>query len=743
MDIKLRFPFFRKNNYIYLDSAATTQVPDIVIQGVSQTLEYRGNPGRGTHILSERNKKLIDKARLTIASFIGAKDNEIVFTNNTTDSINLGIDSILDQITENDVVLTSIAEHHSNILPYLKCVKKGAKIKLVGIKNGIIEPDDIKKELSEKTKIVAINHCSNVLGNINDVEKISKIVKDFNKDIFLIIDGTQAVAHIPVDVKKINADFYAFSGHKMYGPDGIGVLYINEKIHHLLSPSRVGGGTVKNVAITFEKERDIISPDYNNSLSILEGGTANVSNIIGLSKAVGFLRSLSFDRIRKHEKELTKQLMEELKKIKDIVIYGPKDIKNKIGVVSFGLKKGNLNDLGKHLNSEKICVRYGAHCAFPLAENMGGESLRVSFGVYNTEEDIERFLSELKFYFSKIKGEIKNPELERLKNISHQKHSHIVNSKNLIVNLIENSVKKPKETSVIVMGGHFLGIPDYEENKFWPSIKDILPEKLHGLLEEFGMTNFPLFTFDVAAEIVASLKKKKINAKLLIIANDTTGINELSLSSANKNKKTAEQYKKELLKTFSGKDGIPDLYKKILFQKNLNKNDIITSGKDCFFRETILRASFKNFISKNKKFFSGMIDYKVENVDDIDISINILDNQEIKTCSFDTFNSKTGGKFCIVEVAQLVAESFGVSPKIDFSYLNERVKNKTSLPNKIFVMLSPSMCSSAVNSAAELYIKLFLQNDKNGSFRFFNVPLGPKAEVTLKTGIEITEISDK
>lgn len=743
MEIKSRFPFFCKNNYTYLDSAATTQVPDVVIQGVSQALEYRGNPGRSAHTLSERNQKLIDKVRSTIASFVGAKDREIVFTNNTTDSINLAVDSILDQVAGNDVVLISIAEHHSNLLPYLKCVKKGAKIKLVGIKNGVIEPNDIRKELSPKTKIVAVAHCSNVLGNINNVEEIGKIVKNFNENIFLIIDGTQAVAHIPVDVKKINADFYAFSSHKCYGPDGLGILYVNEKIHHLLTPARAGGGTVKNVAITFEKEGDIISPDYDNSLSMLEGGTANVSNIIGLSKAIGFLRSLSFDWIRKHELELTNQLLEGLKEIKDIVVYGPEDVENKIGVISFGLKKGNLQELGQYLNSEKICVRYGAHCAFPLAENMGGESLRVSFGVYNTEEDVGHFLSELKFYFNKIKGEIENPNLDILKHIPYQKHSHIVNSENLIIDLIEKSIEEPEKTSVVVMGGHFLGTPDVEENKFWPSIKDILPERLHGLLEEFGMTTFPLFTLNTATNIVASLKKKKVDAKLLIVANDTTGINELRLSSANKNGKTAEQYRDELLKTFSGKNGLPDLYEKMLLEKKLDKGDIITYGKDYFFRETLLRASFKNFISKNKKFFSGIIDYKIENNDDIDLSINILNNQEIKTCIFDTFNSKTGGKFCIVEVAQLAAELFGISPKIDFAYLSERVKNKTSLPNKIFIMLSPAMCNNAVNSAAELYIKLFLQNDKSSSFKFFNIPFGPKAEITLKTGIEITEVSNK
>ena len=413
MEVKAKFPFFRRNNFTYFDSSATTQVPDVVIQGVAQTLEYRGNPNRSFHVPAERNAELVDKAREALASFIGAKAKEIVFTNNTTDSINLAVDSILEQVSDHDIVLISIAEHHSNMLPYLKCVKNGAKIKFVGIKNGIVEPEEIKMALTAKTKIVAVAHCSNVLGNINNVEAIGKIVKEYNPDIFYIVDGAQAVAHLPVDVKKIQVDFYAFSGHKMYGPDGVGVLYVNEKIHHLIKPARAGGGTVKDVVITFEADHAIVSPDYYQTLSILEGGTANVSNIVGLGKAIGFIKSLGFDWIREHELGLTAQLLEELAKIEDVVIFGPTNLAQKIGVVSFGLKIGKLEELGKHLASEKICVRYGAHCAFPLAESLGGESLRVSLGVYNDEDDIGHFISELKYYFDKVKGEIKNPNMNK------------------------------------------------------------------------------------------------------------------------------------------------------------------------------------------------------------------------------------------------------------------------------------------------------------------------------------------
>lgn len=742
MEIKSKFRFFRQNNFTYLDSAATTQVPDTVIQSVSQTLGYRGNPGRSAHVVSNKNQKIIDKARSTVASFIGAKTKEIVFTNNTTDSINLAIDSILGQFIEDDIILISISEHHSNLLPYLKATSKGSRIKLLGIKDGLVDVNAVKRALTKNTKMVAIAHCSNVFGNINNVEEIGKVIKDFNSNIFFIVDGAQAVAHIPVDVKKIQADFYAFSSHKMYGPDGVGVLYVNEKIHHLLSPVRAGGGSVKNVAITFEKDFDIISPDYDNSLTVLEGGTLNTSNIAGLSSAIGFLRSIGWQEIRDHEIFLTNKLIKGLSQIKGLKIYGPKDSANKIGVVSFAIKDISLKELSEYLATNKICIRHGSHCAFPLADFIGDETLRVSLGVYNTEEDIDIVLQEIKSFLNRKSGKIVNQNLERLKNVAYTKQVQSVSSKTDILKLINSSIKSV-DTEVVIMGGHFLSIPDIKENKFYPSIKDLLPARLHGLLEEFGMTTFPVFSFDLATDIVSSLKKKKINAKLLIVANDTTGINELRLSAANKDKKTAEQYRNELLKIFSEKTGLPQVYEKILLQKNLDKNDIITHGKDYFFRETLLRDAFKSFVSKNKKFFPGIVDYVIESDGDIDMHINILDNQEIKTCTFDTFHSKTGGKFCIVEVAQLAAELFGVSSKVDFQYLNEKIKTKSSLADKVFVLFSPAMCNNAVNGGAELFIKLFLQGQEYGLFKFINIPLGPRADKTLSTGVEATEIVNK
>ena len=743
MLLKNKFPFFRKTKYIYLDSAATTQVPDIVIQGITQTLEFRGNPGRSAHGVSNRNQELLENAKTKISNFIGAFSDEIIFTNNTTDSINVALDSIIHLFEDGDIILVSISEHHSNILPYLKANKNGAKIKLLGIKDGLVDPDEIKNALSSKTRLVAVAQCSNVLGNINNVEEIGKIIKEYNKDIVYVVDGTQAVAHIPVDVKKIQADFYAFSSHKMYGPDGVGVLYISKKIQHLIKPVKAGGGTVKDVAITREKDFDIISPDYDNSLSILEGGTPNTSNIIGLSKAVGFILSNGWKDIRNHEVILMNKILNGLSSFDEVTIYGPENIDEKIGLISFSLRDLDTKELSDYLSSKNICIRYGSHCAFPLAEEFGNETLRVSIGIYNTEEDIDIFLQEVKFFLDKKKGLIKNPNIEKLKNIPFTKTTQIISSQNDIYEMINSMISDRDNTEIVIMAGHFLAIPDVMENKFYPSIKEMIPERLHGLLEEFGMTTFPIFTLETAVEIISKLKENGVNAKLMIVANDTTGINELRLSDNNKDVKTAKDYRDELLDEFRQSIGIPDVYKKVLDSKGLSVDDIVKYGEGLYFRETIMRANFKNFIDKNKEYFDGIIDYKSDD-ESIDVGINILENQSIKTCVFDTFHSKTGGKFCIVEVADIISELFGSSDNIYYEYLNEKVKNPIiKSKDKLFVMFSPAMCNNAVNSGAEFYIKLFLGEDKNQSFKFINVPFGPNADNNIKDGIDVYKISNK
>ncbi|MGH6874817.1 MAG: aminotransferase class V-fold PLP-dependent enzyme, partial [Aestuariivirgaceae bacterium] len=423
---------------------------------------------------------------------------------------------------------------------------------------------------------------------------------------FYLVDGTQAVAHLPVDVKAAKADFYVFSGHKMYGPDGIGVLYVDHGIRHLLAPVRSGGGTVKDVAITFGKDFDIVSPDYDGSLSILSGGTPNTSNIIGLAKAVRLLQSIGWKHIREHEEALTRRLLDGLAQFPEVEIYGPRDVRCKIGVVSFSLDGFDIRDAAEHLAAQNICIRYGAHCALPLSDALGRETLRVSLGIYNSEADIDHFLGELRIFLKHAKKP-RNPRCLFLRNVPFARRIHRVASEDDIFDLIESLAGENGETEFAVLGGHFLGIPSLRDNRFYPSIEGILPAHLERFADEFGMTSFPLYTFDLAAEAVCRLQRKGINARLLIIANDTTGINELRLSAANRALKTAEAYRAELFAAFEQQDGLPEAFLAGLERRGLSPADIIRYGDKFYFRESILRARFKRFVSRNKDDFAGVI----------------------------------------------------------------------------------------------------------------------------------------
>jgi len=743
IELKSKFEFFRKNNIVYLDNAATTQVPDSVVNSVNSILEYRGNPHRGAHLVAEFNGKLLDESRENVAKFINSSSEEIVFTNNTTDSINLASDLIASIIEKGDEIVIPVSEHHSNILPFDKLVKLGAKIKVANLKDSKVDLGDLKKKITKKTKVVVLGHISNVLGSLNPVEELGNYLKKNYPKIVYVVDGAQAVAHVPVDVKKIKCDFYAFSSHKMYGPCGVGVLFVSKEIFNLLKPLRAGGGTVKGVHFVKEGDNFDLVVDLKKDLTILEGGTPNTSNIVGLSKAVNFIRSVGFDFVEEHEKELITQLLNGLKKIEGIKIYGSDKAEKGKSLVSFSLEDIPTNEVGEQLDKRKICIRHGSHCAFPLIDYLGKETLRVSLGVYNDESDIDTFLQELKLIIDKKRGLIKNKNLEILREKNYYKNMFVVNSKEQILEKIKASFYEKKDTEIIIMAGHFLGIPDLETNTFYPSIKSMIPERLHCLLNEFGMTSFPIYTWDFGCQIVSDLKKEGYNAKLSIIANDTTGINELRLSPANKQNKTAEQYEKEFLEKF-GVKSLPENYKVILNKYGLNEKDLLENQGKITFDEKGLRARFKTFIDQNKEYFDGVLNYTMLKDGSWDLSINLIDNQEIKTCRFDTFNSKTGGKFCIVEVCQFIAELFGKAKETDFNYTSERVLNpKSQAKHKVLVMLTPAMCDDAVSSGAQLYIKLMLQEKAEGSFKFFNVPLGPDSSRYLATGATIKYLSDK
>jgi Fe-S cluster biosynthesis and repair protein YggX/tRNA1(Val) A37 N6-methylase TrmN6 len=531
----------------------------------------------------------------------------------------------------------------------------------------------------------------------------------------------------------------------MYGPCGVGVLYISKKVIPLIKPVRPGGGTVKSVSLVKAEDFTDMVIDFNQGLIVLEGGTPNTSNIVGLSKAANFIRKIGFDYIKDHERILGEKLISELKKLEGIRIFGPEKIEERSGLVSFAIKGISTKEIGEYLDKRNICIRHGSHCAFPLIDVLGTETIRVSFGVYNDLSDIDTFLQELKFFIDKKKGIIVNENLEPLKNVLYYKHLMTVNSREQIIDKVKSIASHTlnSDTEIIVMAGHFLGIPDITGDKFWPGIKPILPERLHGLLDEFGMTSFPLFSWELGSEIVSNLKKEGYDAKLSIIANDTTGINELRLSPANVKNRKAEDYENELLKIFK-QPNIPKVYSDILKKYSLNEKDILDNQSEKFFNEKGLRARFKQFIAENREHFDGIINYMPLKDGSWDLSINILDNQEIKTCRFDTFGSKTGGKFCIVEVCQFIAELFGKAKDANFNYIAERVlKPKSKAKHKILIMLTPAMCDDAVSRGAELYIKLMLQEKDGGSFKFMNIPLGPNSSKYLATGTTLKYLSDK
>ena len=368
----------------------------------------------------------------------------------------------------------------------------------------------------------------------------------------------------------------------------------------------------------------------------------------------------------------------------------------------------------------------------------------MSLACYNDQADIDLFLQELHYFVRKARGLIVNPALDKFKDFVYYKKIIPVNTYHKVLTEVFAAINNPSKTEVIIMAGHFLAIPDQTNNSFYPSIKSLLPENLHGLLDEFGMTSFPMVTWELGCMMTRILKSKGIKARLLIVANDTTGFNELKNSPVNSEQKTMVTYREEFLNRF-GDQTLCASYLETLKKYELDLEDVVQFEKGQYYtRESILRGRFKKFITENKDFFDGIINYTKNHLGDIDLSLNLLDNQTIKTCRFDTFNSKTGGKFCIVELVQLMGELFGKSPEVNYDYVPSPILDpKCQAFEKIFVALTPAMCSNAVNQVGELYNKLFLQEKGTGSFKFFNIPFGPNAKQFLASGTDMTYISDK
>ncbi len=379
-----------KRPLVYFDNAATTQKPQIVIDAISEYYEnYNSNIHRGVHYLSQQATDQFEQARKTIQHYINAKhSHEIIFTKGTTESINLVAQTFgMSFLNPGDEVLISEMEHHANIVPWkMICDLKRATLKVIPMNEvGELEFDQIERLITSKTKILAITHTSNVLGTINPIKKIIQIAH--SKGVPVLVDGAQAVSHSKVDVQELDADFYAFSGHKMYAPMGIGVLYGKEEWLNKLPPYQGGGEMIGKV--TFEEIT------YNELPFKFEAGTPNVEGVLGLEKAIQYIQSIGIEKIANYEQGLLNYLMDRMKEIPNIHYYGLS--KEKVAVLSFNVGDIHPYDLGVILDQMGIAVRTGHHCAQPIMDkfNIPG-TIRVSLALYNTKAEIDLFMDALK-----------------------------------------------------------------------------------------------------------------------------------------------------------------------------------------------------------------------------------------------------------------------------------------------------------------------------------------------------------
>jgi cysteine desulfurase/selenocysteine lyase len=391
--IRKDFPVLSQKIYgkplIYFDNAATTQKPQIVINTINKLYsEENSSIHRGVHFLSEKTTEAYEQAREAVRQFINAGSvNEIIFTSGTTGSINTIAFSFGEKyIKENDEIIISEMEHHANIVPWqMLCERKGSRLKIIPLKqNGELDLDQYQRLFSEKTKLAAFTHASNTLGTINPVKEMIETAHQHNIPVF--IDGAQAIQHGNVDVQDLDCDFYAFSGHKIYAPNGIGILYGKEKWMDELPPYQGGGDMID--CVTFEKTT------YNVLPFKFEAGTTNYAGAIGLKTALDYLLSIGLDEIATYEKELLDYANRKLGEIEGLEIYGKSN--NKISVISLLLDNIHQYDAGMVLDKMGIAVRTGAHCNQPVMDhfNISG-TLRVSMVFYNTKEEIDQLYSAL------------------------------------------------------------------------------------------------------------------------------------------------------------------------------------------------------------------------------------------------------------------------------------------------------------------------------------------------------------
>ncbi|GIV27567.1 MAG: cysteine desulfurase [Bacteroidia bacterium] len=392
-DIRQQFPFIVEHkNAIYFDNAATTQKPQIVLESIQNYYKrVNSNIHRGVHSFSIQATEQYEEARNTIAKFINAsKPSEIVFTSGTTHSINLLAECLFNTyFHENDEIILSVLEHHSNILPWQNRGKKNkVKLQFATInENFQIDVQHLKSLVNEKTKLIAISHVSNTLGSINNIEEIILFAHTYG--IPVLIDAAQSIAHLPIDVQKLDVDFLVFSGHKIYAPTGIGLLYAKEKYHEYMVPLSSGGGTIIDV--------DLYNTQFANVPLRLEAGTPNIEGVIGLKAAIDFInKNGGIHQFYLWEEELRKYLYQQLNEnFSDLIIYTTPQTPS-VSVISFNVKNEHPYDVGTLLNNYGIAVRTGHHCTQPLMKYLKIQgTIRVSLAVYNTFEEIDKFIIAL------------------------------------------------------------------------------------------------------------------------------------------------------------------------------------------------------------------------------------------------------------------------------------------------------------------------------------------------------------
>ena len=381
---------------IYLDNAASTQKPKAVINAIKDYYENdHSNVHRGVHTLSVRATEAYENARVKVTEFLNSPNNhQIIFTKGTTDSINLIATSITSLINENDEILITAMEHHSNIVPWQElCKRTGAVLKIIPInENGEILIDDYKEMVSAKTKLISVVHLSNTLGTINPIDYIIKIAK--SHDVITVIDGAQAAGHLPIDVQQLDCDFYLFSGHKIFGPTGIGVLYGKEEILNRIDPYQYGGEMI--LKVTFEETT------YNSLPHKFEAGTPNIAGAVGIGASIDFINSLDRDLCHEYEMSLHDYALNQLEQIDGIRIIGKSS--HKSAIISFVIDGMHPHDIGTIINQKGIAVRTGHHCTMPLMDfyEIPG-TVRASFSIYNNHSEIDKLIDAIKLAIKMLK----------------------------------------------------------------------------------------------------------------------------------------------------------------------------------------------------------------------------------------------------------------------------------------------------------------------------------------------------